>query len=403
MKAMKMNTKYKNENKGFAIPIAMIAIVLLLIVGTSLLGMGLNARVYAIRTVSDISAQNAADAGLTKAIFELKQKLEGKSWLGSEMPSESNIQLTNCEAEFEYTTTLLPDGSYSIESTGISGINSRTVKCILQKKGGIDTAIFADGFITIKNSGKVGTYNGTASSSFIVGTNSTEDGTVTLYNSAKIEGGVAVGAGANPDDVINLKNSAKIEGDITAMSQDNELITPEVPGWLESYPENDTITKNITISESAKYSGINLKNSNKITITDDVSLYITGDLILGNSSEILIEDGASLTLYLDGDLIGKNSSKINNETEVPKNLQIYGLDGCTEFDLRNSTNCYAVIYAPEADFVLHNSVTIYGAIACKTFEIKNSGKIMYDVSLENEDFEPISSELTVTKWNESFD
>ena len=95
-----------------------------------------------------------------------------------------------------------------------------------------------------------------------------------------------------------------------------------------------------------------------------------------------------------------NSSEINNETEIPKNLQIYGLNDCTSLDLRNSSNCYAVIYAPNADFVLHNSVTIYGAIVCNTFEIKNSGTIMYDASLEDESFEPVPTDLTVTKWEE---
>ncbi len=304
---MKINNKSQIVRRGNAIPLALIAVALLLTMGMTLLSMGLNSRVYAFRTVSDISAQSAADAGLTKAIFEIKQKLYGKSWLGSEMPSESNIQLTNCNAEFGYTTTLLPNGNYLVESTGTSGIKKRTVKCTLERKSPFSTAIFADGYITIKNSGKVGSYNGTAESNFMVGTNSTKNGTVMLYNSSTIDGGVAVGPGANPDDVIDLKNSAKIEGDTMALSQKNELVLPEVPEWLESLPSSGNITNNITISESAKYNEIDLKNSNKIIVTDDVSLYITGDLTLGNSSQIEIEDGASLTLYLDGNLVGKNS------------------------------------------------------------------------------------------------
>jgi len=222
-----------------------------------------------------------------------------------------------------------------------------------------------------------------------------------LYNSSKIDGGVPVGPGANPDDVIELKNGAKIDGDTISLPQENELIIPEVPEWLQSLPSSGTIKNNITISESAKYSAIDLNSGKKITVTDDVSLYITGDLTLGNSSQIQIQDGASLTLYLDGNLIGKNSCAINNETEIPRNLQIYGLEGCTEFDLRNGSDCYGIFYAPNADFILHNSVTIYGAIVCDTFEIKNSGQIMYDASLEDETFAPVPTDFTVTNWNES--
>ena len=398
---MKIKTVLKSRNNGMALPLALVSVLLLLIMGFSLLELGVKNRLFVIRDTSDISARCAADSGLTKAIFEIKQKMLGNSWFGSEMPSETNIQLANCNAIFEYTTTLQPDGSYLVESTGTNGINQRTVRCVLQKKSPFKSAIFADGSITIKNSGKVGWYNGEPGSNFMVGTNSIENNTVTLYNSSIIEGGVIVGAGGIPDDVVDLKSGAEIEGDITSLSQENELIIPEVPEWLQSLPLNDTIKNNITISESAKYNGIDLNSGKKITVTDDVSLYITGNLTLGNSSQIQIMDGASLTLYLDGNLIGKNSCAINNETEIPKNLQIYGLEGCTEFDLRNGSDSYGIFYAPNANFILHNSVTIYGAIVCDTFEIKNSGQIMYDASLEDETFTPVPTDFTVTNWNES--
>lgn len=396
-----MKSISKSRNNGVAIPLALVSVLLLLIIGFSLLELGVKNRLFAIRDTSDISARCAADSGLTKAIFEIKQKMLGNAWFGDEMPSETNMLLANCNAKFEYTTTLLPDGNYLVESTGINGINQRTEKCILQKKSPFKAAIFADGDITIKNSGKIGWYNGKPGSNFMVGTNSTDDSAVTLYNSSTIEGGVIVGAGGIPDDVVDLKNGAEIVGDMTSLSQKNDLIIPDVPEWLQLLPSFGTIKNDATITESAKYSGIDLKNGDKITVSGNVSLYITGDLTLGNSSQIQIEDGASLTIYLDGNLIGKNSCGINNETEIPRNLQIYGLEGCTELDLRNGSDCYGVFYAPNAGFILHNSVTIYGAIVCDTFEIKNSGQIMYDASLEDETFAPVPTDFIITNWNES--
>ncbi len=391
----------KHRNNGIALPLALMSIIILLAIGVSLLDLGVKNRLFVIRQTAEISARCAADSGLTKAIFEIKQKLQGASWFGSEMPYESNIQLDNCNAAFGYTTTLQPDGNFLVESTGTNGINTRTVRCVLQRKAPFKAAIFADGYIDIKNSGKVGWYNGIAGSNFMVGTNSTKKGTVMLYNSSTIEGGVIVGPGGNPNDVIELKNSAKIEGDISSLSKENELVTPEVPEWLQSLPSSGTIKNNITISESAKYNGIDLSNSKKITVTGNVSLYITGDITLGNSSQIQIEDGASLTLYMEGNLEGKNSCQLNNKTETPKNLQIYGLEGCTSVDLKNGSDTYGVIYAPNADFILHNSVTIYGSIVCNTFEIKNSGQIMYDASLEDETFTPVPTDLTITNWREN--
>jgi len=93
-----------------------------------------------------------------------------------------------------------------------------------------------------------------------------------------------------------------------------------VPEWLESLPSSGTIQNDSTVTNSVKYSSINLKNSKILLIDGDVSLYVTGEIILGNSAEIQIDNDASLILYLGGDFEGKNSSTINNLTQNAKKL-----------------------------------------------------------------------------------
>ena len=235
---------------------------------------------------------------------------------------------------------------------------------------------------------------------FKVATNSTQKDSVSLKNSSLINGDVVVGPGSDPDDVIALNGGAKIEGDTSSMAQERDLELPTVPSWLQYLPSGGPITGDTVLYHSGKYSEIDLSNSKKITVVGDIMLYITGDLILGKSAELEIAENSSLTLYLDGDIESKNSSKINNETKIPQNLQIYGLEDCDTMNFKNSSDFYGTIYAPNADIIIHNSVDIYGSIVCNSFDLRSSGKFWYDASLRDKDFSSVPTSLVVTNWQE---
>ena len=180
----------------------------------------------------------------------------------------------------------------------------------------------------MKNGATVGWYNYDADDGDMqIGTNSTEPGSIVLKNTSIIDGDIFVGMGGNPDDVIT-DNGAAVNGSTFALTQIYEPSPVTVPESLESLPSLGTINDNATISSSARYNSINLGNSETVIISGDITLYITGDIILGNSAELGIENDASLVLYLGGDFEGRNSSLVNNETQDPQKLKIYGLDSC---------------------------------------------------------------------------
>jgi hypothetical protein len=388
------------KKRGSAIPLAMVVVMILLATGTGLLSLGLYSRIISIRTASDIAAQCAADAGLTKAIFEMNEKLKVKPWDGSSLPLETEISLPNCDAVYNYTVTS-DAGGYTIQSTGTSNQAARTVSCTLQLRGPFESAIFADGYITLYNSAEVDWYNYDAGDANLkVATNSTANGSVTMKNSATIKGDVAVGVGGDPETAIELGNSAEIEGQITVLTKKHELPPVTVPEAIDSLPSGGTINNNTTISSSGKYSSINLGNSEKVMISGDVTLYITGDITLGNSAELQIGEDSSLTLYLGGNFEGKNSSAVNNQTKDARSLQIYGLESCQEMRFKNSSDLYGVIYAPNAYVVMDNSAKVCGAAVCKNFDLKNSGVFMYDASLRDASVNDMAVYFTITNWHE---
>ncbi len=167
------------------------------------------------------------------------------------------------------------------------------------------------------------------------------------------------------------------------------------------------LTGSSTISTSVKYDSINLKGvvdpnkSDIITIdAKNVEIYVIGDLILGNGDELQILADASLTIYLGGNLFIDNSGAINNLTQIPKQLKVYGLDTCTNIDFKNSGSFYGAIYAPDADIRLHNGVTVYGAMVGKSFLQDVNANFFYDMSLREVDATEIGVYMVIKRWSE---
>jgi hypothetical protein len=393
----KINLNRKGSISAFMLVIGLI----LSIVGLGLLQIGYQARIRAIRTANEMSARAMADAGLTKAMYQLSVAFNDGSLKDDALPVETDSDVPNCYGKYSYTVTGNKSAGYTITSTGKYNGAQRTTEFFAKAEGGDNNyALFAKGSIAIKNSGKIDWYNNKVGDLPLkIGTNSTEDGAVYLYNSSIVNGDIQVGPGGDTKNVIEQKNSSKFTGQASVASSAYEPSPVIVPESLNSAPSGGSVTSNKTITTSGKYSSINLGNSKKLTITGNVEMYITGNVTLGNSSSIEIAKDSSLTLYYQGSLTTQNSSSINNLNKIPVNLKIMGLPNSSSVTLKNSSDIYGVIYTPDSALTIDNSATIYGSVTAKSFEIKNSGKIMYDVSLRG-DKNSQNQKLTPKRWRE---
>jgi choice-of-anchor A domain-containing protein len=390
----------QNKNRGSALLLSLLALVVLLTVGMGLLALGLTFRIHAVQNASNISARCAADAGLTEALYKMNKKLQVKPWNGSNLPQTNEQHLPNCDALYSYEVTGDIIGGYKIESTGICGGYPQTVACTLQLQGPFEAAIFTKEQLELKNSAVVDWYNYTPDDENMkIGTNSIIAGTIVLKNSSLVNGDIVVGLGGNPDAVIN-NYGATITGKIHALTEKYPMTSISVPDWLLSLPTGGTIKNDTTISASAKYYSIELKNNKTLKIENDIALYIVDEIILNNSAEIVIDNDASLILYLGGDFEGKNSSDINNKNKNAKKLQIYSLDSCESMIFKNSSDFYGTIYAPNANVVMDNCAEINGSVIAKSFEQKNSGTFNYDASLRDATVNDEAVRFVITDWHQ---
>lgn len=389
-----------SKERGSALTMVVSALVILLLLGSGLLGLDLQSQLLAARTAAGIVARSAADAGLTKALFEMNEMLQVEPWDDGVLPGSVNERLPNCEATFSYAVTGDMGNGYVIESVGKSGWVERRVGSSLRVQGLFEYAVFAQGDIDLAAAAAVDWYNYDEDDGNLqIGSHSVVPGAIELKNRSMINGDVVVGVGGDPAIVIT-DNGAIITGRAYAMVGRHHVPRITVPGWLASLPSGGTIRNDTTISSSGKYDEINLKKGRELEIEENVALYIVGDVTLGKSASIMIEDDTSLILFIGGDYEGKSGSSLNNETRDPGKLKVYGLESCNYMRFKNGTELYGAIYAPNAEVTFDNSADAYGSVVARRFVQRNSAAFHYDASLRDVDVDDDGVRFVVGRWSE---
>jgi len=406
-----MKKLLKSKKRGSAIPLAIVVVIILLAMGTGLLSMGLNSRTFSLRTTSDITARCAADTGLTMALYQMNEKLQVKPWSDSIMPKAEDTSLLYCDASYSYSVTGNLAGGYIIKSVGKAGNAERTVYATIGLRGLFEHAILTKGSLILKSDTLIDGYNSEdpfdTDFNVDIGTQSTADSMIVLNSGVNVKGDVLVGLGGDPGTVI--KDLGATTGNQLGGTENDPLpqITPPVlPDMgLDITAKSETIT--ITPADSGQYGNISLASSNQAGILEidggDVVLYITGDIDLGNTCEIIVRDNSSLTIYLDGDINSGNGSSIGTEnpTKDALTLQLYGTSaGVQTFDIKAKNEWTGVIYAPNADVDLYANGDAYGSIVADSFEFKNGGNYHYDEALREVSLEDEGVYFVVERWYE---
>ena len=408
-----MKKLLQQERRGVAVPLALVAIMILLAMGVGLLSLGTNTRVYAARTSSDIAARCAADAGLAMALFEMNDSLNVKPWKLGAPPQETDVKLPYFDAVCSYKVTGNVTGGYVVTSTGESGSARRTVRATLVLKGVFDNAVLTRGDLVLKSDTSLDAYNSLdpldTRTDADIATQSIADSAITLNSGVRVSGDVRVGRGGDPDSGIK-DLGATVDGWKYAMPEDERLPEISPPTTLFNMgtaiaAKGSTVT--ITPADSGTYTGIVLKADNDpglLVIKDgDVELHIAGDINLGNACEIIVSDGSSLKLYVDGNIACDNGSSIGVEdpSKNTKTLILYSTgEGVQNFDLKAKNEWIGVIYAPNADVTLYASGDLYGAAITNSFELKSGGDYHYDRALKTVSPNDEGVRFVITHWSE---
>ena len=403
----------RSKSRGSALPLALLAVMLLLAMGVSLLSLGLNSRVYSIRTASDIAARCAADSGLAMALFEMNKKLQVRPWNDSTLPTAAGVSLPYCDAICTYEVSADLGGGYLITSQGESGNAHRTVRATIVLKGLFDNAVLTKADLIMKSGTLIDGYNSLdaldTKSDADIATQGTLDSTIILNAGVVVKGDVRVGVGGNSETAIK-DLGATIAGFKWAATERDPL--PEIAAPDTLFYKGSAITAKggtVTIgpADSGTYTGISLKSDVQPGVLEvgggAVELHITGDIEIGQSCEIVVKDGSSLILYVDSDIHCRESSGINveNPAKEAETLKLYATgEGTQYFDIKAKSEWVGVIYAPNADVDLYANGDVYGSIVANNFEFKAGGNYHYDKALKKVKVDDEGVRFVIKRWKE---
>ena len=401
--------RIRRGSDGFALAMMLCVIVILLIIGMGVLALGMQSRGSAVRTTSEMVARCAADAGVTKALFEMNEKLKVIPWNGSQLPKVTSEALPNSDAIYSYAVTGNLVNGYGIKSKGIYGLRDKTINCSLSLVGLFESAILTKQTLILKAGMLVDGYNSDDPTDknidVHIATLSTLPGNIILNPGVAIKGNVAVGVGGNVGVVVKDLGASMYRK--YSMLQDVEMPLISPPTLADTGSGINAFGKTVKVgpTDTGQYDKINLKKAVNPGILEinggDVVLYITGDISLGQECEIVIKKGSTLILYLDGDIVAGNNAGFNNEG-VPSSFKLFGTSTEEQkFDLKAKGNgSLGAIYAPNATVTIMAKGDIYGAITAKSVEFKSGGNFYYDKALSIVGTDDEAVRFVIREWHE---
>jgi hypothetical protein len=386
----------------------MCTVVILLIIGMGVLSVGLQSRGFAVRSSSDIVARCAADAGVTKALYEMNEKLKVIPWNGSSLPEVTSETLPNSDAIYSYSVAGDLTNGYNLKSKGTYGLRGKTINCSLALVGPFESAIFTKQTLILKSGTLVDGYNsGDPWDNNIdvhIGTKSTLPDSVVLNSGVVVKGNVAVGVGGNVGIVIKDLGATTYRKYSMLLDVEMPVITP--PELVDTGSGINVHGTTVTVgpTDNGQYDEIDLKKASNPGILEvnggDVVLYVTGDISLGQDCQIVIKDGSTLALYLNGDMAAGNNAGINNEG-VPSSFKLVGTSTEDQsLTLKAKSESLGAIYAPNATITIMADGDIYGAISAKSVELKSGGNFYYDKALREVGTDDEAVRFVVRQWSE---
>ena len=402
------------NRRGFALPFAAVMVLILSFVGFGILRLGMETRMRAIRTAAEISARAAADAGLTKAVFEMNRNLE-VDWNFNDMVLPAAKVFSTANANYTYTIQeITNDAEYRVTSVGQSGLASETVSATVVVDGLFNYAACAQGYAIpkqpkppkrdppapkpLKKGGKleitgydIDSYSSGAggySGPMQLRSNNTQKKSVKLREDVVINGDMIVGPGGDPDKVIEMKDGASITGEIYPALERQELLPVSVPGYLQvgqlkdyEYDEGKALTGN------HKLTSLTIPKDKVQEISGNTEIYVEGDVEVEDGAKLILTAGSSLRLYVGGEKfeVKKKSNGLLNQTNDPTKLLIFGLDDCRKVKIETTEAFYGAVYAPFAKVEMKTDADLYGAFAGWDVKLKKkkgeNATFYYDRSL----------------------
>jgi hypothetical protein len=118
-----------------------------------------------------------------------------------------------------------------------------------------------------------------------------------------------------------------------------------------------------------------------------IEIYVTGDISVAGSSQIVLGPGVSATIYFAGNVDVSGNGILNTQNQ-PSDLQLYGIqppsNTSKHVSLGGNGQIIAAVYAPNHDVSINGGGTnghVFGSVVGKTVTMTGVTNLHYDEAL----------------------
>lgn len=422
------------------------SVLFVTLIATAILGLGLASYLRMVSTqnysVARSQAWNRAipvlEAGIEEAMAQINKSTSAASFIanGWTLVGTNYVKTNSFGAEW-YRVRVSTAANPVIESEGFSPIPlatgefvSRRVRATTRSTSMFTKAMAADGVINLNgNNVRTDSFDSTdpaySNNGRYDSTRRKANGDVAtngdLLNigNADIMGRVSTGPGG----AVNLQNSGSV-GDLAWHAGGNSGIQPGyatddmnvdfpevtapyviglpplagiVGGTNYAYVLSGTGTQYSMSSLSLSGNG----SGNRVMVTGDVSLYVSGNVSISGQAAIIIAPDARLRMYVAGATTSLGGNGVMNSNASATNFSYYGLPSNTSVTFNGNAAFTGTIYAPQAALSMggggNNTYDFVGASVSRTVSMNGHFNFHYDEALGR-----MGSDggFVVASWNE---
>ncbi|MFC1495547.1 hypothetical protein ACFL6W_09715 [Thermodesulfobacteriota bacterium] len=212
-----------------------------------------------------------------------------------------------------------------------------------------------------------------------IGTNRTNNKSITVQDRTIVYGNAFSGVGSNPAKAIDVEKDADVTGSRSALSA-AEIMTPKVMPAGGGTPYDIILNNNDTQVLSGgpiRLDDLEIQDDAVLTISGDVTLYVEGMISVEDRGEIIVQAGGSLTIYADDEMVIQEDARLNVGGN-PGDFIVYGTVDFVELQFDDRSISSLAVYAPSAITRVLKEAEIFGSIVTNKINLEDDSKLHYD-------------------------
>lgn len=341
----------------------------------------------------------AAESGLRLTVAALAKD-------ASYRPKDVEVKMMQVAATYKVEVFIkskapvkIPDDCLYVVATGrdLGSKASRQSAAVLLLRGApannlLGFSVFADS-LTLSGNSTIDSFDSSVGSyprgkEANVATNSTKAGSVVLLGGSRILGSMQVGVGGVVGEAAparpTINSPQVIWKDWSCYSSGEELAmtTPlEYPPVVAPKPGVDPIDVNWKGIDLAPGSYGRLKAGGGGEVRLEGGTYVFSSIALGGGSKLSFvgKPDKPVKIYITESL-DLSGGTLSNTTLRPRDMTFMLAKGVKAI-MNGGAQAYAVVYGPEADFVLNGGTDFFGAVVGRSVQLQAGANIHYDIDL----------------------